>query len=161
MRRTPPRPRLFSHPSITRKILLQYSEGGTDVVRDITGAALDTTTVDQLNDRALNACVVVDFAPNDPANAPLAYKYFIEKFPIDHSERERILEILFEPWSSFSMPPGLNSKPPLKVISHGANAVFVQVIVKLVTLQEGKRGFYDIRSTASLNLITGVISFQS
>jgi hypothetical protein len=159
MHRTPPRPRLLTDTAIHRKITLEYVIDDIPTVRDITGAPLDNAAVDLLNNPAMNAQVVVTLSPRDPANAPLVFKYYIEKFHIDHEQHERVLEIRLAPWSQTEHVAQQQVTSPLKVVPHGTTVIFVQAIIKLVTIHDGKRGHYEIRSNAKLDLSTGIMTF--
>jgi hypothetical protein len=109
---------------------LEYVIDDIPTVRDITGSPLDSVAVDLLNKPTMNAHVVVTLSPSDPANAPLVFKYYIEKFHIDHEQHERVLEIRLEPWSQTEQAAQRQSMPSLKVIPHSTTVVFEQVTMK-------------------------------
>lgn len=159
MQRTPPRPRLFTDAAITRKVFLEYNNGDIDVIRDITGAALDNESVALLNTPEVKARVVVRFSRKDPSNTLPVFEFFIEKFRIDHDEHEQIVEIRIEPWLYYKQDARDRSAPPVKVIPQGMATLFVQAVVRLITRHDGKNGAYEIRSNVRLDQLTGTITF--
>lgn len=159
MQQTPARTNLFTDTAIPRKIYLEHNVDGIPAVKELTGAALDDATVDILNSPAANACLVVKFYPDDQANAPLIFEYFIKRFLMtDHHQYERAIEVRLEPWLKTRPAVQHRSAQPIKVFSHGYITVFARITVRLVTIHAGKKASYEISSNAKLDQLTGIIT---